>query len=223
MSTTIAPNRTPKPNRTESISYDLIASIRYTYSLAPQVRATHPLKTPFAFQTYIVACAAVESFVNEMFLSEWSLAVLDAVFHKRISRTQVKKNQWNFAKRILELPRAYFGKTLNEADSPYRDMKYLIALRNDIVHYEMSFEDSPNQQDLLQYLQDIGVTAGDPEDRWTDQVTTLNGMRWAHNTACGTIKAIVRLAPTGKIFYLSFLANRNTSISFCDTVPLCVS
>jgi hypothetical protein len=76
------------------------------------------------------------------------------------------------------------------SEQPYQDMNLLIKLRNFLVHYKMDFDFPKPVKDLQQR----GIALASASESWAICVSTTEGIRWAHNTVCETLKRIISFA-----------------------------
>jgi hypothetical protein len=200
----------PKPfathyaNATATISGDLIANVRLLLLEAwkEMVGGTglrHGINgsTKFALPAFIVTVAAVEAFLNESFLSDMNNMLVKGTGLDVVSREWIEER--DLLIKLVLVPYLTTGKTLSQAEQPYQDMKLLVRLRNDLVHYKMGGR--PHYvRDLAQRGIAIRVPAAEEEAGggpmpWVDRVSTSEGIRWAYNTACATVHAVVALMP----------------------------
>ncbi len=189
-----------------TISGDLIAHVRALHKMAAdKIISGATDLAPFAIPAYIVAVAAVEAFVNEAFLSE---------FASRTLRDDVLPTDFaeklDLGLKLILLPHLAFGRALSKDKQPYQDMAQLIRLRNELVHYKMGAEPPRPVRDLAQRGIAVRVPpeqeeSGGPHP-WADRVSTLEGIRWANNTACAVVSALVNLIPPEKQHPLVALA-----------------
>jgi hypothetical protein len=182
----------------ETISGDLIAHVRFLYIMAKDrisINQTGDL-VPIAVPSYILAVAAVEAFVNEMFLSDFGSRVLG----KDLLPGDFEKLELRM--KLIELPARVFGRTLSKGEQPYQDMDLLVELRNELVHYKMQTKPPKIIKQLAQNKIAVRVPAEEEQlggpNPWTRRVGTLEGIRWANNTACKIVVALLNLAPPEK-------------------------
>jgi hypothetical protein len=79
-------------------------------------------------------------------------------------------------------------------------MTILLKIRNDFVHYKIKFrkglDDAPNH---IKQLEKRKIALPRPDGGgdfdWTSKICTTEGIRWAHNTSCRVIYALVSFAP----------------------------
>ena len=200
---------------TVTISVDLIAHVKQLYSMAQKKVARGGGKTsgamhgallaPFAIPAYIVAVASVESFVNEFFLSKFASLTLGEGLLPADSAEKLK-----LGLKLILFPHMAFGRTLAKDKPPYQHMVLLIRLRNELVHYKM--EEKPPK--VVKVLAQMGIAAPVAPDQeaggplpWADRVSTLEGIRWAHDVSCKTVAALLDLMPDEKRKKLDSLRN----------------
>jgi hypothetical protein len=179
----------------ESISSDLISYLRDLYATAFDeviLRSGDESNingyTKHAIPAYIVAVAAIDAFLNEMFLSPAGRSFLknapeNAAFWEALEGARL-------ADKLVFVPKLFFGQTFEVGKQPYQDMKELIALRNELVHYRMGFK----QPSCVKDLQQRKIALAEEGHTWTRNVSSLEGMRWAHNTICATIQGLSSFA-----------------------------
>jgi hypothetical protein len=186
---------------TTTVSSEFIVHVRRLFedTLARMVERQVPLRSGFqtatALPAYISAVAAIEAFLNEVFLSGSTPpgvnAPVLAEFRKTLERIRL-------AEKLLLIPQLAFGNTLSTAQQPYQDMALLIQLRNELVHYKMGLKPPALVRSLAQRGLAVRVPveqeAGGPMP-WVDRVGTVHGILWAHNIACATARAVIALAP----------------------------
>jgi hypothetical protein len=110
--------------------------------------------------------------------------------------------------KLLLMPHVAFGRSLDPGKQPYQDMVLLTQIRNELVHYKMG-EKPPK---AVMVLAQRGIAFRVPPEQeeggphpWAERVSTLEGIRWAHNTACATAVALLDLIPDEKRGQLDFL------------------
>lgn len=181
-----------------TISGDLIAHVWTLHKMAADKIASGDAHLgPLAIPAYIVAVASVEAFVNEVFLSEFASMILSEELLPADSADKL-----DLGLKLILLPRLAFGSTLSTDKQPYQDMALLIRLRNELVHYKMGAKPPKPVRVLAQRGIAIPVPAEQEESGgphpWADRVSTLEGIRWANNTACAAVSALVELIPPEK-------------------------
>ena len=101
-------------------------------------------------------------------------------------------------KKIRRLLKLFFGKTLSPRESPLREMRALVNVRNELVHYKFAMKPPRGVRLMAEHGAATRVPPeqedGGPQP-WSDRVSTLEGILWAHDTACRTVRAVVALAP----------------------------
>jgi hypothetical protein len=103
--------------------------------------------------------------------------------------------------KLILFPQFAFGQTLPKGEQPYQDMDLLVKLRNELVHYKMNTKPPTFIKQLAQRKIAMGVPAEEESGGlhpWADRVSTLEGIKWAHNTACAIVMAVLALAPSEK-------------------------
>jgi hypothetical protein len=148
----------------------------------------------FAAPAYISAVAAVESFLNEMIFGlPMKNLIVDSPLWD-LNQEWVEKLE--IGPKLIILPYLLFNKSLRRDQQPFQDMSTLIKIRNDLIHYKMGdnppgyFRDLQAKKIALSIEPDTALT-------WTDRLCSLEGIRWANNTACKTVHSIFNLVPEG--------------------------
>jgi hypothetical protein len=196
--------------KAESISSDLTTYLRDLYvtafnDIVIRNRTTENINgyTRHAIPAYIIATATVEAFLNEMFLSPAMRG-----FFKNISDDT---SFWEWLEKIelpnklILVPKLFLGQTFLTNEQPYQDMKKLIRLRNELIHYKMGFKEPSFVKDLQQNktaLNDVGTN-------WIHNISSLKGIWWAHNTICSTIQGLIGFATTETHPLLAHLIGNN--------------
>jgi hypothetical protein len=138
-----------------TISPVLIGHVKHLYSMAmdeiagrdgqqnetPASQSAGPHSTPLAIPAYILATAAVEAFVNEVFLSGFGQLALGRSPGESgdVTRPDVNKSleKLPLPTKLIEVPLAALGRSLDPGKQSYTDMTLLTQLRNELVHYKM--------------------------------------------------------------------------------------
>lgn len=187
------------------ISSYLIEHVEKLYSIATdKVRGRDdseskgPHHTPLAIPAYILAVAAVEAFLNELYLSSFGEMILGV---KMLTGAAKPLEQLDLRAKLLLVPHVAFGRALEANRQPYQNMTLLIQLRNELVHYKMGMRPPTAVNVLAQH--GIAVRVSPEEEQggphpWAHRVSTLEGIRWAYNTACQTAVALLDLIPDDK-------------------------
>src|SRR5438128_631366 len=85
-----------------------------------------------------------------------------------------------------------------ERESPIREMWALVNVRNKLGHYKFAMKPPPGVRLMARQGAATPVPPeqedGGPQP-WADRVSTLEGILWAHDTACRTVRAVMALAP----------------------------
>jgi hypothetical protein len=162
--------------------------------------------TSLAIPSYILATAAVEAYLNEVFLSNFSRLALGSSSEEVELCSDLEK--LDLSSKLIEVPRAVVGRSLNRGQQPHQDMRLLIKLRNELVHYKMK-EKPPTAVGVLARRNIVFRVPPEQEmggpHPWADRVSTLEGIRWAHNTVCETAAALLNLIPNERCAHVEFL------------------
>jgi hypothetical protein len=182
------------PIPTTAISTGLLAYLKEQYRAALMVMVNDKDYhegingyTEHAIPAYIIAVTTVETFVNEMLLGPVG---------QMFSQKPESEGFWkaleaaSLADKLIFAPEFHFGRTFLTDEQPYQDMNLLIKLRNFLVHYKMDFDFPKPVKDLQQR----GIALNNLSDSWTSCISTTEGIRWAHNTVCETLKKIISFA-----------------------------
>lgn len=181
-------------NRIESISYHLLQHIRVSYQTALSIvlkkgRLVDQINgySEIAIPCYIIAVSCVEAFVNEMFISP-----VTRPFYKG----SPPKEDWiviekkELCEKLDFLLKMYFGKTLEKGKQPFQSLQQLVKLRNELVHYKMDFK--PPFSFIV--FKNKRIFLRDQDISWVTAVSTLEGIRWAHNTVIDIIMEIAHFS-----------------------------
>jgi hypothetical protein len=188
-----------------TISATLLDDIKRLLLVATQDRdAVTPrpgenYQTSHALGTYILAVASVEAFLNEVFLERKMFGLAGQAQPVAVDLSGLER--LDIREKLVLFPLLTLGKTLDRGRQPYQDMAVLVRLRNDLVHYKMRTQ-TPG---YLTRLRELGVAQepdlefSDPARHgiygWTEEISTLRGILWAHNIVCATVKALGDLMP----------------------------
>jgi hypothetical protein len=189
-----------------SISFELITRVREFYTMAYQEISSNDRKqatpdngiTDYAIPSYILSVAAVEAFINEMFLAFGSSGFLKGTSFEKLSEDDIQKfrKKESLGYKLIELPKLAFDQDVfNSNTPPFQDMNYLIKVRDSFVHYKMGID--PEDEGIFDYLVRKGVAINSPNDPnrfWVSDLSTFEGIRWAHNTALKIISDIIDTA-----------------------------
>lgn len=152
--------------------------------------------TDYAIPSYILSVAAVEAFVNEMFLAVNIGFLKDSSFAKLSEDERQQFQKANLGDKLIRLPALAFDQEVfNRGSQPFQDMNYLISVRDSFVHYKMGYE--AEYKGAFDYLTRKGVALNSPDSPnrfWVSDLSTFEGIRWAHNTALKIIKDIIDTA-----------------------------
>jgi hypothetical protein len=187
-----------------NISVDLILRVREFYTMAyqeitldqrKQVTPTNGI-TDYAIPSYILAVAAVEAFMNEAFLAIGLGFLKDSSFAKLSTEERLQFQKANLGEKLIKLPALAFDQEVfNRGRQPFQDMNHLINVRDSFVHYKMGFE--AEYQGAFEYLRKKGIALNapsGPSNFWVSDLSTFEGIRWAHDTVLRIIKDIIDTA-----------------------------
>lgn len=187
------------------ISVDLLMRVREFYTMAYQEISADQRKqvmsdnglTDYAIPSFILSVAAVEAFMNELFLAFGS-GFLKGTSFENLSEDEIKnfREKRSLCDKLIELPKLAFDEEiLNRGRQPFQDMHHLINVRDSFVHYKMAME--PEDQGTFDYLVGKGIALKSPNNPsrfWAHDLCTFEGIRWAHNTAIKIVKEIIDTA-----------------------------
>lgn len=181
-----------------TVSGDLIRHVRHIYEMALEDIASGKVVrrgingyTHHALPAYVVSVAAVAAFINEAFLSFVAQGFLKGLPLWNLPKDWLEKVE--LSHKLVLVPLLLFGQSFPRDSQPYQDMALLIKIRNDFVHYKMQGE--PPR--YLKPLDDRRISLSAPtKDQyidyvWPHKLSTSEGIRWAHNTACEVVQATV--------------------------------
>lgn len=186
---------------TSPISGDFMILLRRMYMMSLEESLTgkvarHGINS-FAFganAAYVIAAASVEAFVNEAFLSQASFVTKSPSISKMPS-------DWiesiELSTKIILVPQLLFGRSFERDAQPYQDMCLLINIRNDMVHFKMSYTFPKYVGHLSERgiaLEAPSVSINGADYAWPHKLSCTEGIRWAHNTACATILGLIELS-----------------------------
>jgi hypothetical protein len=202
----------PKSAAMVSFSTDFISHVRKLYQLSLEQRksgkvAVHGINsyTQYAAPAYISAVAAVEAFLNEMAFNPMTQVILREAPLKHFDQDWL---EWLDIKPKLQLiPQLLFDTTFDRATQPFQDFDLLVKVRNDFVHYKMH-KPIPNYVQVLEQ-RSIALPAshGGADYAWVHKLSSSEGIRWAHNTACRVVQALAQMIPDKHRDFLAMLAS----------------
>lgn len=188
-----------------TISTILIAHVRKLYNMALEdLISGHGVRkgvngyTHHALPAYVVSVSAVEAFVNEAFLGEVARTIFKGSPLWIFPDDWLEKMDLNV--KLLLIPQLLFDKSFSRDSHPYQDMKLLIKVRNEIVHYKMK-DKIPK---FVNPLEDRNISLPRRSDLpgdiypWPNLLSSSEGIRWAHNTSCETVRKMYSFAPSNK-------------------------
>ena len=189
-----------------SISPEIILRVREFYTMAyqeiyenkrKQVKSDNGV-TDYAIPSYILSTAAVEAFMNELFFAIGLGFLKGSSFEKLSQEEREVLRKASLETKLLRVPELAFDqKVFEPGHQPFQDMSYLIKVRNSFVHYKMAID--AEHKGILDYLAKKGIaidTPDGPNRFWVSDLSTFEGIRWAHNTIVKIIKEIIDTAVT---------------------------
>lgn len=167
-----------------NLSGALITEVGFSIVSMSRLPAAEGLPLPaLGLFAYIGAVAAVEAFVNETFLNPAHGAQDHPILKDELLSRAISK--LGLVQKVLETSARLFGDdTLNRGCAPLQDFALLVSVRNAVTHYHMN-ADPP----FVAVLSQRGLTRSGTAYRrtvarpWTEELCSVAGMCWAHNTA----------------------------------------
>jgi hypothetical protein len=187
-----------------SISFELIMRVREFYTMAYQEILSIQQKqimtgngiTDYAIPSYIISVAAVEAFINELFFAIGPELLKGSHFGFLSQNELQKLRKSNLGDKLINIPEMAFDqKVFTRGRQPFQDMNYLINVRDSFVHYKMGFE--AEHRGAFDYLVKKGIALKPSKDAinfWVTDISTFEGIRWAHNTAMKIMSDIINTA-----------------------------
>jgi len=181
-------------------------------------RSIENFYSPKFLDVFLLTATSLEAFINERIaialeICTRRLLLNDPVNlptidedrrHLKIPRRMKRKD---LRSKYLRLPQDLWHRTYDENQSPFRDFKILVDIRNDIVHYTMPFYEQENQAPRwVEQLSNIDIfmpnpvivapvsITGENGRVWIDEICTLKGAKWAHNTSCALVKQFYEMS-----------------------------
>ena len=155
-----------------TISFELIMRVREFYTMAYQEISSNEQKqvmlangiTDYAIPSYILSVAAVEAFVNEVFLAIGLGFLKDSSFAKLSQDERQQFQKANLGDKLIKLPALAFDQEVfNRGCQPFQDMNYLINVRDSFVHYKMGYE--AEYKGAFDYLAQKGIAINSPDSQ----------------------------------------------------------
>ncbi len=198
---------------TVTISGSLISHVRKLFRDGLQVLARGNVLvqtdkrngyTDLALPAYIISVAAVEAFTNETFFGPTARLVL-----KGTSLYELR-DEWietvDLREKMVILTKLLCGTTLRRGEPPFQDFTTLVSVRNKIVHYKMDlktpkFVGELNQKKIGLDIKPPGDIEGQFVQPWVWEISSTEGIRWAHNTATRMMRHLIETIPESKDEY----------------------
>lgn len=195
-----------------TFSTDFISHVRLLYQYALQQRTSgkvviHDINSysQLAGPAYISSTAAVEAFLNE-----WAFGPMSQMLLKDTPLADFDTDWLEFLDirpKLQILPQLMFGKSFDRATQPYQDFEILVKVRNDFVHYKMH-KPMPKYVKVLEERSiALPVHPEGPDYAWVHKLSSLEGIRWAHNTACAVVKRLEEITPEEHRGFMASLAS----------------
>jgi hypothetical protein len=182
-----------------SFSSNFLSHVHYLYLVALEERKSGKVLvyginsyTSYGGPAYISSVAAVEAFLNEfMFYPMTKHFYKDAPLYRL---DQKWLEQLDVRLKLVLIPQLLFNTSFDRSTQPYQDFDILVSVRNDFVHYKMH----KGPPKYLKVLEDRSIALPHHEQAaivWTDQLSSSEGIRWAHNTSCKVVQAFAQMVP----------------------------
>jgi len=164
------------------------------------IRKTKNGFSNLALPSYIVAVAAVEAFVNEAFLSP--VARLNFEGSSLYNCPPARLERADVREKLILVAQLLLRASIDRGAQPFQDFKMVVQARNEIVHYKMNDSRLGFVSNLKQ--RKIGLDVNPPEhfedplicaQPWIWEISSTEGIRWAHNTALKMMRHIIELMP----------------------------
>lgn len=174
-----------------------------------------------ALPAYVSAVAAVEAFINEALLSQLPKMVMKDSPLWNLPADWLEERLEIRIKLVL-VSQLLFGKSFKRNAQPYQDMDLLVQIRNDLVHYKMGRQ-IPN---YLGPLDNRGITLrskgkvkeSGADFAWPHKLSCTEGVRWAHNTVCKTVAALLSFATNDCRKMMKHVASNFRPISKAEVI-----
>ena len=202
---------------TATISPDLVFSVRSTLDLSLALAVKGSVRriginsyTPHAFAAYVASVASIEAFVNETFLGWMCRSSFNASALWDIPTDTLEKT--DLLLKLILVPQFLFGQTFGRGKQPFQDFALLCRVRNDIVHFMMQCQE-PKYVRTLCHRKIALVDRPDEIGPWPHKLSSSEGIRWAHNTACAVAHQLVSFIPPGRRDLLGYLVTNFVHIN----------
>lgn len=146
----------------------------------------------FAFPAYFSAVAAVESFVNESLLGQFSKIQCKESSLWDISNDSI--DRFDIRTKLIIVPKLLFGKTFSRKAQPFQDFSTLVRIRNDGIHFKMQLHAPKYVRDLSQRgiaLTYDGIKENVADYDWPSKLSSTSGILWAYNISCRVVQELV--------------------------------
>jgi hypothetical protein len=187
----------------QNLTPSLLQHVRFLFERALAQQSANPLfkdrlnrHTELAVPAYICAAAAMEVFVNELFLSKaasfsFPHAPIGVLDEEGLDEIEFMR----FPSTLSLAPYLVVGKRLETGNQSYDNGITLYKLRNHLVHYRFTQADAKIMKIVENLAQQrIAQPRGGPYT-WIQRISTLKGIIWAHNSALEIIRRLCELLP----------------------------
>ena len=185
-------------NAVTTVSGSLINHVRMLYEMAMLDLFSEEQKpteingySKHVLPGYIIILAAVEAFINEVFLDISAEVEMKEAPLWKFPREWIEKIE--ISKKVILIPQLLFNKSLERDKQPFQDFALVVKIRNDLVHYKLR----ENPPKYIKDLDQRGILLKSPaivDYPWPNKLSCSEGIRWAHNTACQLVTEIVSYA-----------------------------
>lgn len=193
---------------TASISGDLIGDVRIALFASLDLAHSGKVRrigdnsyTPHAYSAYVSAVASIEAFVNETFLGWMCRGATASSALWQIPENSLER--MDLLLKLVVVPQLLFGITFEHDKQPFQDFALLCRVRNDIVHFKMQLRKTPKYVQTLAQRRIALVESADEAGPWPWKLSSTEGIRWAHNSACSVAGKLATFIPEASREHLS--------------------
>jgi hypothetical protein len=157
--------------------------------------------------------AAVETHINEIYLTddarrEFETSALWQMRREFVERLELRE-------KLILVSQLHFGNALLSDQEPLQSLLQLVTIRNALVHYKMDGKRPTCVDDLQQKGVALPREEG-ADGSWVWDVSCSEGIRWAHNTAARTIRAIHAMIGPAQQKWFDYAARGYDEITRAD-------
>src|SRR5262249_32536549 len=144
----------------------------------------------YAVSGYICAAAAVESYLNEIFLSDLFVTTLPDGPIQQLTKAELENAEnINTKSKLILLPLLAYTKTINREGQVYRDTCALLQIRNELTHFKFKLSEGGVKK-IMSDLVQRKVAFSDEASQsvfpttpnvsaWSERLSTTEGIRWS--------------------------------------------